>query len=114
MCSVNHNRVISTSYTQDPLAVTVVAAYLGVQACKSSSGSWQAHLKDVPTVDGSSCCFVSNPLPTAAAAAQQYDKLVIALLGRGYVAEGTNVNFAPEEYTDEVRYFAGSLETMLS
>ena len=72
---------------------------------RNSSNNWQAYIRNVPTRDGSSYTFKSHyvvPLSTAEAAARLYDAARIAVLGADFVEQGTNVNFNPESYAEEV------------
>jgi hypothetical protein len=78
--------------------------YLGVLYSETDVSTYKAVLDSVPTTDGSQGSFIAQGLPTALQAARLYDCAVIAIIGPEFVTVGSNVNFQPSSYTDEVRH----------
>jgi hypothetical protein len=78
--------------------------YLGVQRSEADLSTYQTVLDSVPTIDGSQGSFITQGLPTALQAARLYDCAVIAIIGPEFVTVGSNVNFHPYSYKDQVRH----------
>jgi hypothetical protein len=83
-------------------------SYLGVQHSEADVSIYKAVLDSVPTTDGSLGSFMAQGLPTALQAARVYDCAVIAIIGPEFVSVGSNVNFQPSSYTDQVRCAHGT------